>query len=66
MLAELVELVVFRDCEIRRLLITPGHEWFPAEPSGPYVRLDFAVEDPSNFTSAASVLDEALRQAVGR
>lgn len=55
-----------RECESRRLLIAPGHEWFPAEPTGPYIRLNFAAEDPSQFHSAAEVLAEALREAVDR
>lgn len=55
-----------RECESRRLLIAPGHEWFPAEPPGPYIRLNFAVEDPSQFNSAAVVLTQALREAVER
>ena len=55
-----------RECESRRLLVAPGHEWFPAEPSGPYVRLNFAVEDPNQFDSAAGLLEQALREAVDR
>lgn len=55
-----------RECESRRLLIAPGQEWFPAEPAGPYIRLNFAVEDPSQFNRAAELLAEALREAVDR
>jgi DNA-binding transcriptional MocR family regulator len=58
-----VDLLV-RQCEIRRLLISPGHEWFPAEPSGQYIRLNFAGEDPTRFNEAATLLAEALREAV--
>lgn len=53
-----------RQCESQRLLIAPGHEWFPAEPSGPYIRLNFAAEDPSQFNHAAKVLAGALREHV--
>ena len=53
-----------RECERRRLLIAPGHEWFPAEPSGPYVRLNYAAEDPSQFTTAGGLLAEALREVL--
>jgi hypothetical protein len=33
----------------------------PAEPSGPYIRLNFSVEDPTRFREAAGVLAAALR-----
>jgi DNA-binding transcriptional MocR family regulator len=50
-----------RECEIRGLLIAPGAEWFPAEPSGPFVRLNFAAEAPARFAEAGQVLGAALR-----
>ena len=50
-----------RECESRRLLIAPGSEWFPAEPSAPYIRLNFSVEDVGRFGEAAEVLGTALR-----
>lgn len=54
-----------RECESRRLLVAPGSEWFPAEPSGPYIRLNFSAEDPTRFDEAADVLAGALRSAAG-
>ncbi|WP_217178751.1 PLP-dependent aminotransferase family protein [Streptomyces sp. AC495_CC817] len=54
-----VEAVV-RECELRGLVISPGREWFPAEPSGPYVRLNYANADPSRFPEAAAILDAVL------
>lgn len=50
------------DCETRGLLIAPGTEWFPAEPSGPFIRLNFAAEDPQRFSQAGKVLGDALLQ----
>lgn len=50
-----------RDCETRGLVIAPGTEWFPAEPSGPFVRLNFSSEDPDRFAEAGQVLGEAVR-----
>jgi DNA-binding transcriptional MocR family regulator len=50
-----------RECEIRGLLVAPGTEWFPAEPSGPFVRLNFAAEAPVRFAEAGRVLGAALR-----
>lgn len=50
-----------RECESRRLLIAPGSEWFPAEPSAPYIRLNYSAEDPSRFDEAARALDQAMQ-----
>ncbi len=49
-----------RDCEIRGLVIATGTEWFPAEPSGPFVRLNYSGENPERFPEAAQILGEAL------
>ncbi len=55
-----VEAVV-RECAQRGLVVAPGAEWFPAEPTGPYVRLNFAGESPERFPEAAQVLGDVLR-----
>lgn len=52
-----------RDCEIRGLVIAPGTEWFPAEPSGPFVRLNYAGQNPGRFPEAARILSHALDAA---
>jgi len=52
-----------RECESRGLLIAPGTEWFPAEPSGPYIRLNYSAEDVARFPEAGEVLGTALRHA---
>jgi DNA-binding transcriptional MocR family regulator len=49
---------VVRACEARGLIIAPGGEWFPAEPSGPFVRLNFAGENPERFPEAGHILGE--------
>ncbi len=51
---------VVRECEIRGVILAPGTEWFPAEPSGPYVRLNYASADPSRFAEAAGILGAVL------
>lgn len=51
---------VVRDCEMRGLVISPGREWFPAEPSGSYVRLNYANADPSRYAEAAGILGSVL------
>lgn len=50
-----------RECEVRGVLVAPGDEWFPAEPAGPYVRLNFSGPDPERFREAARTIAEALR-----
>ncbi|MFT4229419.1 MAG: PLP-dependent aminotransferase family protein [Microbacterium sp.] len=47
---------VVRDCAARGLVIAPGGEWFPAEPSGPYVRLNYGGEHVDRFPEAARIL----------
>lgn len=51
---------VVRDCEAAGVVIAPGTEWFPAEPTGPYVRLNYAGPDPSAYPTAARVLASTL------
>ncbi|WP_435742275.1 PLP-dependent aminotransferase family protein [Nocardioides sp. SYSU DS0663] len=53
---------VVRDCESGGVWVTAGHEWFPTEPSGPYLRLNFSGPDPGGFPSAARTVEEALRR----
>lgn len=38
------------------LAISPGSEWFPTEPTGPFVRLNFGVAPPDRYAEAMSVL----------
>ncbi len=49
-----------RACETRGVILAPGAEWFPAEPSGPYVRLSFCGEAPERFEEACRVMGVAL------
>ncbi|MFD4468379.1 PLP-dependent aminotransferase family protein [Rhodococcus sp. NPDC058505] len=49
-----------RDCEQDGVLIAAGAEWFPADPSGPFVRLNFAGPDPSRFPDAARIIGRAV------
>ncbi|MHA6618987.1 aminotransferase-like domain-containing protein [Pseudonocardia sp. DLS-67] len=52
------------DCETDGVLIAPGTEWFPAEPSAPYVRLNFSGPDPARFPDGARVIGRALARQV--
>ena len=51
-----------RDCENAGLIIAPGNEWFPAEPAGPFIRLNYAGPNPAAFPAGARILGEALNQ----
>jgi DNA-binding transcriptional MocR family regulator len=48
------------DCENAGLIIAPGTEWFPAEPTGPFVRLNYAGPNPAAFPTGARILGQAL------
>ncbi len=53
------ELLVL-ECERRGLLVAPGTEWFPAEPAGPFLRLNYSGPNPAAFPDGARILGEAL------
>ncbi|WP_367135614.1 PLP-dependent aminotransferase family protein [Saccharothrix sp. HUAS TT1] len=55
-----------RDCEAGGVVIATGAEWFPAEPSGNFVRLNYSGPDPDRFPEAARVIGEALSRATER
>jgi DNA-binding transcriptional MocR family regulator len=52
-----------RDCERAGLLLAPGREWFPAEPAGPFVRLNYAGPNPAAFPEGARILGRALARS---
>lgn len=49
-----------RACERAGLMIAPGDEWFPAEPAGPYIRLNYSGPNPSAFGEGAKILGATL------
>ncbi|WP_454197525.1 aminotransferase-like domain-containing protein [Nocardia sp. Marseille-Q1738] len=49
-----------RDCETEGVYVASGHEWFPAEPSGPFLRLNFTGPNPNGFPAAAQTITAAL------
>ena len=55
---------VARECEVEGVVIAPGDEWFPAEPAGAYVRLNYSGPNPGAFPQGARVLGEALERNV--
>ncbi|WP_441960560.1 aminotransferase-like domain-containing protein [Mycolicibacterium houstonense] len=54
-----------RDCEAESVLVAAGDEWFPAEPSGPYLRLNFCGPDPQRFAEGARIIGRALAGQLG-
>ena len=51
---------VVRDCRTHGLIVAAGAEWFPAEPAGPFLRLNYASEHPDRFDEAARILGRVL------
>lgn len=49
-----------RSCERAGLMIAPGDEWFPAEPAGPHIRLNYSGPNPGAYGEAARILGAAL------
>ena len=42
------------------VLVSPGDEWFPAEPTGGFVRLNYSGPDPSRFGEGVRILAATL------
>lgn len=49
-----------RDGETAGVLIADGREWFPAEPAGPYVRLNYSGANPGAFPEGVRLIGRAL------
>ncbi|KJL20420.1 HTH-type transcriptional regulator NorG [Microbacterium oxydans] len=49
-----------RDCDAAGVLIASGTEWFPSEPSGKFIRLNYAGPDASRFPEGVGVVRAAL------
>ncbi|MFI7578979.1 aminotransferase class I/II-fold pyridoxal phosphate-dependent enzyme [Kocuria kalidii] len=54
-----------RECEAAGVIIAPGTEWFPAEPTGPFVRLNYAGPRPAAYPDGARILGEVLAHQHG-
>jgi DNA-binding transcriptional MocR family regulator len=48
----------------RGLSISPGREWFPTEPTGPFIRLNYAAAAPDRYDEAVSILRGAVVDGV--
>ncbi len=49
-----------QECERAGLLVAVGDEWFPAEPAGPFIRLNYAGPNPAAFPEGAKILGRVL------
>ncbi|WP_411375794.1 PLP-dependent aminotransferase family protein [Arthrobacter sp. MPF02] len=49
-----------RDCEDHGVVIAAGTEWFPAEPAGPFIRLNYSGPNPGAYPEGARIIGEAL------
>lgn len=58
---ELPQLV--RDCEARGVVVAAGDDWFPAEPTGRYLRLNYSGPNPGAFPQAARTIAEVLARS---
>ncbi|CAM3167932.1 PLP-dependent aminotransferase family protein [Tsukamurella hominis] len=47
-------------CRLDGLVVGPGDEWFPAEPTGNHLRLAYAGPQPERFPEAARILQAAI------
>ncbi|WP_353357649.1 PLP-dependent aminotransferase family protein, partial [Intrasporangium sp. DVR] len=54
-----------QDCERAGLLIAPGTEWFPAEPAGVFLRLNYSGPNPAAFPEGALILGKKLTAHAG-
>lgn len=50
-----------QDCERSGVFIANGTEWFPAEPAGPFIRLNYSGPNPGAYPEGAKILGRALR-----
>ncbi len=49
-------------CALAGLLVSPGDEWFPTEPTGPFLRLNYSGPHPARFEEAVRLLAGQLER----
>ncbi|MEU6153340.1 PLP-dependent aminotransferase family protein [Actinosynnema sp. NPDC047251] len=49
-----------RDCDAAGVVVAPGNEWFPAEPTGAYLRLNYSGPNPGAFPDGVRTVGSAL------
>ena len=62
-LPEEIDLPAFvRACEMEGLIVAAGDEWFPAEPTGRFLRLNYSGPNPGAFEEGAQILGRLLER----
>ncbi|MEV0081853.1 PLP-dependent aminotransferase family protein [Saccharopolyspora sp. NPDC050642] len=51
---------VVQECKSAGVIIGAGSEWFPAEPTGQYIRLNYARPNPGAFPDGARTIGQVL------
>ncbi|MDM7991213.1 PLP-dependent aminotransferase family protein [Arthrobacter sp. zg-Y877] len=51
-----------RECENAGVRVAPGTEWFPAEQTGAYLRLNYSGPNPGSFAEGARIIGQTLEQ----
>ncbi|MGN7198674.1 PLP-dependent aminotransferase family protein [Arthrobacter sp. SAFR-044] len=54
-----------RDCGDAGVVIAAGTEWFPAEPAGAFIRLNYSGPNPGAYPEGARIIGEALARNSG-
>jgi DNA-binding transcriptional MocR family regulator len=54
-----------QNCERAGVIIADGTEWFPAEPAGPFIRLNYAGPNPAAFPEGTRIIGRELSAALG-
>ena len=49
-----------RDCDDAGVIIAAGTEWFPAEPAGAFIRLNYSGPNPGAYPEGARIIGGAL------
>ncbi|MGM7699835.1 PLP-dependent aminotransferase family protein [Microbacterium sp. A84] len=49
-----------RECEVSGVILAAGDDWFPAEPTGRYLRLNYSGPNPGAFPEAAHIIGQVL------
>ena len=54
-----------RECELEGVVVAAGTEWFPAEASGPFVRVNYSGPEPERFGEGLAILGRVLDRQEG-
>ncbi|UZX04248.1 PLP-dependent aminotransferase family protein [Arthrobacter sp. CDRTa11] len=50
------------DCERAGVMIAAGTDWFPAEPAGAFIRLNYSGPNPGAFPEGARIIGQCMEQ----